>query len=843
MSIHNIVVEIDPGNAKAGMAQVDGALKRSGDEAKAFAREAQEAMRSVEKAAKEAAREQERAAKAAARAGAAAQKQAARDVEESARAATIAAERRAKAREDRERQFAARAKASADAQKATIDHLAQGYKSIVGPLAEYNQKLSLAIQLERRGAITAQQRAQYVRGLQREVDQYNAKQRGGFRGAVSEIAGSQLGAVAGPAAAAATAIAVGREVIALSDAYASLTNRIRTVTDSEAEAIRIRGQLLELSNRTRSDVGATTEGYVRLSAATKSLKLTQSELLSFTESLNKTIKLSGATSSEAQAGLIQFAQGLGAGALRGDELRSVMEQLGPVADVIAKKLGTTRAGLKSFGEQGKITADIVVAAFREQREEIDGKFGKTIATFSDLWTVLHNAIEAAVGQIVEATGGLPALGSAVSAVATEMGRYAHGLAISIKLMVDMEKSAVSLALKLGGVVGALDKLTNGKLGGAAGKILTGNLFGNVGEFSDRHLNSGNILDDLKGTDLEKQIAANEAAAKQEILDAQRRQFVATDPQARREALEAFAKVGQRITDGMYDEAKASAASAKAAREHAAAVKEAAAAWKAWLGDTQERGAGVLERVKLRIDDVRDSVEASIEPAVEASRAWSEFGDNAERITSGIGEKAGAFFESIRNAGAAINDTIATTTEATEKMSEFSQAMTQQLGGAISETVDALVELANGGKASMADLARSVIADVERMILKFLIFQGLKAALGGGGGGFIGAIGSALGFNAGNNAGGGSYVVPNVGGGGVDSVPIFARATPGEHVTFTPPGQRPGGDAAPQPVNVNAYIFHDQEAATLAAMNTPAGTRAIISAIAANPGAVRAAVGR
>ena len=59
MATHQIVIELDPTNAKAGLQAVDASLKRSGDEAKAFERAAAEAMRAVEKAAKEAAREQE----------------------------------------------------------------------------------------------------------------------------------------------------------------------------------------------------------------------------------------------------------------------------------------------------------------------------------------------------------------------------------------------------------------------------------------------------------------------------------------------------------------------------------------------------------------------------------------------------------------------------------------------------------------------------------------------------------------------------------------------------------------------------------------------------------------
>lgn len=981
---HRIVVELDPTSAKAGISQIDGALKRSSDEARAFERAAAEAMRSVEKSARDAAREQERAAARAAKAAAdgarqsaAAQKASARDVEETARAITIAAERRARDRAqveaDAARKSAAAqkqaaetaaaaerarsnaAKQSAAQQKATIDHLTAGYKSIVGPLAEYNQKLSLAIQLERRGAISAQQRAQYVRGLQREVQAHNAQQQGGLRGAVSSIASSQLGAIAGPAAAAAAAIAAGREIIALSDAYANLTNRIRTVTDSEAEAIRVRGQLLELANRTRSDLGATTEGYVRLAAATKNLHLTQSQLLSFTESLSKTIKLSGATSTEAQAGLIQFAQGLGAGALRGDELRSVMEQLGPVADVIAKQLGTTRAGLKAFGEQGKITADVVVAAFAAQREEIDGKFGKSVATFADLWTVLHNSIEAAVGQVVEAVGGMPALTSAIQEVSKSIGEWAHGLSVTVKGLRD-------LITEIPGLGGAITQLLGNK---DVREVLFSSPLGTIGKLSDRYYANRRFGDAIEGTDadkLTKQLAAERA---QEVLDEQARKFVASDPQARRAAYEQFATIGQRITDGWRDEAKIAAEAAKAERAHASAAREAAAekerSLRAYeslnaslsvtyraeldiskaeetLADAVERGWVTREKAdqilarytatledaldpyaraieKLRdearvlglsaaerahgaavmaleldlrkkgvelnadqilaleraVDAQEDAAKASEQHNAQLARQQAVYDEvygpaikyqqtvealTAEAARGAITQEQLAFYTAKAKAAFdAATPSVVKMTPLVQQMNDefaaagltmgkFGDMIGQRLAGALDQTLDAVVELANGGKASFADLARSVVMDIEKMILKLLIFQGLKAALGGigGTGSLISSLGSALGF--GGFAAGGSFTVPSGGGGGgTDSVPVYFRATPGERVTITQPGQTPGGGGGATVVNTKTVLVADLHQASLEAMRTPEGTRVVIDILAANPGAFRAAVGR
>lgn len=819
-----IIVEIDPRQAigSSGAGAVDAALAKNEQSAKDFATVADESMRAVAAAARATAKESERAI-------VAANKAAAEAAKSSSREAAQAAKVRERAEVDAARKAAASQKAAADQQKQAQASLAAAYRQIIGPAAEYNQKLAQAVALERQGAISAQQRANYVRGLQREMAQFSAQQKGGLGGAVSSFASSQIGAIAAPAAVIGATVAAGKEVIALSDAYKNLTNRIRTVTDSEAEAISVRAKLLELANRTRSDVGATTEGYVRLASATKSLNLSQSQLLSFTESLNKTIKLSGATGAEAQAGLIQFAQGLGAGALRGDELRSVMEQLGPVADVIAKQLGTTRAGLKAFGEQGKITADVVVAAFAAQREEIDRKFGKSVATFSDLWTVLHNNVEAAVGQLVEAIGGMPQLKKAFASAGKTIAEMGHGIATAVQQTKDLAGAASQLSGVMGQLAGDSDLAS----------IATGNFFVNYGKVSDliggKSLGAAMNAEALKINEAlenwQKTVAAwQKITGGSALVDRAMGGIGGGD-------VDAVVKAGLKRAREERERAK------QAEREHAQAVRETAAAWKEWLGEVKQNGAGVLERVTLQIDDTADSMRGLVEESLAAAEAQRAFNDNVSELGGKIGEKIGGLFESVNNAGKAVTETLQ---NAKPVAVDFGATLTETLGGALNQTIDAFVEMANGGKASFADLARSVIADIERMLIKLLIFQGLKAALGGvsGGGGFLAAVGGAFGLNLGNNATGGSYVVPSTGGGGVDSVPIYARATPGERVTFTPPGKAaPGEMASAAPVNVNAYIVHDAEAAAVAALNTPAGTRAIIAAIAANPGAVRAAVGR
>ena len=179
-----------------------------------------------------------------------------------------------------------------------------------------------------------------------------------------------------------------RELIELSDTYTNLQNRLRLVTDGTEELEAVTAELLATSNDTRVSFASTAELYARTAIATKELGRTQEETLQFTKSLNQAVILSGASAQEAQAGLIQLSQGLSSGALRGDELRSVLEQLPLVADVIARQMGVTRGELRELGKEGEITAEVILDAFKAARGELEDKFAKTVPTIGQAFTVL-----------------------------------------------------------------------------------------------------------------------------------------------------------------------------------------------------------------------------------------------------------------------------------------------------------------------------------------------------------------------------------------------------------------------------------------------------------------------
>jgi tape measure domain-containing protein len=197
----------------------------------------------------------------------------------------------------------------------------------------------------------------------------------------------------------------------LADAYTNIQNRLRLTTTDQANLNAVFNELQAISTRTRSSLEANVELYSRVSQSAKDLGLSQQQILQLTESLNQAIKISGATAQEAEAGLRQLSQGLASGALRGDELVSVLENLPAVADVIAKSLGVTRGELRAMGAEGKITAQTIVTAFEQSREELADKFAKTIPTAAEGFVLLKNQLIETVGELDAATGASSLLGS------------------------------------------------------------------------------------------------------------------------------------------------------------------------------------------------------------------------------------------------------------------------------------------------------------------------------------------------------------------------------------------------------------------------------------------------
>lgn len=220
-----------------------------------------------------------------------------------------------------------------------------------------------------------------------------------------------------------------REVTRYADSLTDLQNRLRLLVPEQAQLVRTTRDLLGVANDTRTALEGTVILYQRLGLATRELGVEGGDLLGIVRSINQALILSGASAKEANNGLIQLSQGIASNRLGGDELRSTLEQLPAVADVIARELGVTRGELRELGAEGKITGEIIIEAFRNAKDELEAQFGRTIPTLSQSFTVLRNNLIVFLGELNQGTGVLGAFGSILRFVGNNIEAIAKSLVV------------------------------------------------------------------------------------------------------------------------------------------------------------------------------------------------------------------------------------------------------------------------------------------------------------------------------------------------------------------------------------------------------------------------------
>lgn len=184
-----------------------------------------------------------------------------------------------------------------------------------------------------------------------------------------------------------------QEISEVVDKYKLLEGRLGLVARENENLADTTERLYQISQTARNETGATIDLYTRLARSTKDLDVSQEDLFNTTELINKAITISGSTAQEAGAALFQLGQGLSAGALRGEELNSVMEQTPRLAQVIADGLGVTIGKLRELGSEGKLNSETVINAIQSQGKVINEEFAKVPTTVGQSMTQLKNQIE------------------------------------------------------------------------------------------------------------------------------------------------------------------------------------------------------------------------------------------------------------------------------------------------------------------------------------------------------------------------------------------------------------------------------------------------------------------
>lgn len=231
-----------------------------------------------------------------------------------------------------------------------------------------------------------------------------------------------------------------RALTGLSDSMTSITARLDMMNDGLQTTEELNRMIYESAQRSRGSYQQTANLVAKLGTLAGDAFSSNREIIAFAEQLNKQMALSGTTTQEAQAAMLQLTQGLASGTLRGEELNSVLEQTPMIAQSIAKYMGVNTGEMRELASEGAITAGVVKSAMFAMADEINAKFEQMPMTWGQVWTLMGNVALQALNPVLTGVNwianNIDIIGPLVLGVAGAFAVYAaatQGVALATKV--------------------------------------------------------------------------------------------------------------------------------------------------------------------------------------------------------------------------------------------------------------------------------------------------------------------------------------------------------------------------------------------------------------------------
>ncbi|WP_455845765.1 tape measure protein [Pantoea agglomerans] len=242
-----------------------------------------------------------------------------------------------------------------------------------------------------------------------------------------------------------------QQVAAYGNEWVTVNNKLANSVRANESLAEVTQRVFDISQNTMSSLTATATLYGRLERATRSAGTSTQDLITLTETINKGLAVSGATTEEASSTMTQLSQALASGVLRGEEFNSISENGSRLAVALADSLGVTIGQLRAMAAQGKLTTEVVVNGLLKQSGAIAKEFANTTVTMGQAFTIATNNITKFVGEsssvstsirvfnegVISLSQNLDVVANAIAAAAVIFGgRFAGALALATKARID-----------------------------------------------------------------------------------------------------------------------------------------------------------------------------------------------------------------------------------------------------------------------------------------------------------------------------------------------------------------------------------------------------------------------
>lgn len=187
-------------------------------------------------------------------------------------------------------------------------------------------------------------------------------------------------------------------LVKTSDEMHNLANRLSIIVKDGQSVDSVMQSLLSTANELNQSVTGVAQIYTRLGAAMGRTNVSSEQLLALTKTLINTFRVAGATTTETVNTVVQLSQAFASGELRGQELRSVLEQNAYMADLLYKRFGKD---IFKKAQDGAIGLKDVVGVLVENFDDLQSKADKLTPTFEQSMTKAFNAVQISIYKIAK----------------------------------------------------------------------------------------------------------------------------------------------------------------------------------------------------------------------------------------------------------------------------------------------------------------------------------------------------------------------------------------------------------------------------------------------------------
>lgn len=181
-----------------------------------------------------------------------------------------------------------------------------------------------------------------------------------------------------------------KAILGMSDKMTSTSARLSFLVDDGGSVDALEQEIMASAQRSRAAYLDTASAIASMGANAGSAFSDNDELIAFMEQVNKQFVIGGATAEGQSAAMLQLTQAMAAGALRGEELNSILENAPGIARAIESYMGVAEGSIKQYAEQGVITSEVVKNALFSVADETNAKFESMPMTWAQVWTTMQN---------------------------------------------------------------------------------------------------------------------------------------------------------------------------------------------------------------------------------------------------------------------------------------------------------------------------------------------------------------------------------------------------------------------------------------------------------------------